>query len=94
MVSVDGTKIDANASKHKSVRYERAKVLRAKLEADFAELMSRAEAGDAADDDDPQALPAEIARREQLKARLEEAIARLESEAEDEAAAGQAAYEE
>jgi transposase len=37
-VSVDGAKIDANASKLRSVRYDRATDLRAKLAADIAEL--------------------------------------------------------
>ena len=93
-VSVDGTKIDANASKHKSVRYDRAKVLREKLAADIAELVAKAESADANGDDDPQALPAEIARRETLKAKLDEAVARLEAEAAADAAAAQPAYEE
>ncbi len=61
-VSIDGTKIDANASKRRSVRYDRAKQLRAKLAADIAALTARAETADA-QDTDPQALPAEIARR-------------------------------
>ncbi len=47
-VSIDGTKIDANASKIRSVRYDRAKELRAKLTADIAELTAQAEAADAA----------------------------------------------
>ncbi len=93
-VSVDGTKIDANASKHKSVRYDRAKALAEKLEADIAELMEKAENADAAGDDDPQALPAEIARRKVLKAKLDVAVARLEAEAKADAAAAQPAYEE
>jgi transposase len=37
-VSIDGTKIDANASKIRSVRYDRAQALRAKLAADIAAL--------------------------------------------------------
>jgi transposase len=93
-VSVDGTKIDANASKHKSVRYDRANVLREKLTADIAELVAKAESADANRDDDPQALPAAIARRETLKAKLDEAVARLEAEAAADAAAAQPAYEE
>jgi transposase len=71
-VSIDGTKIDANASKIRSVRYDRAKQLRAKLAADIADLTARAETADAADHD-PQALPAELARREALKAKLDAA---------------------
>jgi transposase len=76
-VSIDGTKIDANASKIRSLRYDRAQVLRDKLTA-------KAEAADA-EDIDPQALPAEIARREALKEKLDAACARLEAEAKAEA---------
>ena len=55
-VSIDGTKIDANASKIRSVRYDRAQALRTKLAADIAEFIAKAEAADA-EDSDPQALP-------------------------------------
>src|ERR1700712_4670008 len=67
-VSIDGTKIDANASKIRSVRYDRACELRAKLSADIALLITQAETADT-DGQDPQALPAELARRETLKAK-------------------------
>jgi transposase len=80
-VSIDGTKIDASASKIKTVRYDRAKALRAKLAVDIAALTAKAEAADASDEIDPQALPAEIARREVLKAKLDAAVARLEADA-------------
>jgi hypothetical protein len=91
-----GTKIDANASRIRSLRgacpragrrpdpWDRAQALRAKLAADIAALTAKAEAADA-EDIDPQALPAEIARREALKEKLEAARARLEAEAEAEA---------
>lgn len=92
-VSIDGTKIDANASKIKSLRYDRAKALRQKLAADIAELTAKAEAADF-EDHDPQALPAEIARREALKAKLDEACARLEAQAKADAEAETPAYEE
>jgi transposase len=91
-VSIDGTKIDANASKIRSVRYDRAQALRTKLAADIAELTAKAEAADAADED-PQALPAEIARREALKAKLDAACVRLEAEAQAAAAAERPEYE-
>lgn len=94
MVSIDGTKIDANASKIKSVRYDRACVLRSKLAEDIAALTAKAEAADREDAADPQALPAEIARREVLKAKLDEACIRLEAEAQTRAEAEQAGYEE
>ncbi|GCE81992.1 hypothetical protein MSKU9_0133 [Komagataeibacter diospyri] len=59
-VSIDGTKIDANASKYRSIRYDRAKELREKLATDIATLMERAEAADATETDH-QALPDELA---------------------------------
>ena len=86
MVAIDGTKLDANASRIRSVRYDRANALRARLAADIAELTARAEAADAEGQPDPQTLPAEIARREALKARLDAACARLEAQARAEAA--------
>ena len=78
VVSVDGTKIDANASKHRSVRYDRAGELVDQLKLEISELMARAEAADGGADDDPQALPREIARREALRDRLDAARRRLE----------------
>ena len=91
-VSVDGTKIDASASKIRSVRYDRAHELRAKLAADIARLTTQAEAADA-EDHDPQALPAELARRETLRAKLDAACERMEAEAHAEAEAARPAYE-
>ena len=90
-VSIDGTKIEASASKIKSLRYDRAQALRRQLSEDIADLTARAEAADEAD---LQALPQEIARRETLKAKLDEACARLEAEALAKAEAGEADYEE
>jgi len=86
-VAIDGTRLDANASKIRSVRYDRAQELRAKLVADIADLTARAEAADA------EALPAEIARREALKAKLDAACARLEAQARAEAEAARPEYE-
>ncbi len=92
-VSIDGTKIDANASKIRSVRYDRAQALREKLATDIAKLTAAAEAADATDKD-PQALPEEIARREVLKAKLDAACARLEAEAKAAAEAERPGYAE
>ena len=90
LVAIDGTKIDANASKIRSVRYDRAQALRQKLAEDIAALTAQAETADAADAPDPQALPEQIARRERLKAQLDAACARLEAEAQREAEAARA----
>ena len=81
MVSVDGTKIDANASKIKSLRYDRIQALRAQLEADIKDLVARAEGADASDETDGQTLPEEIARREVLKEKLDAAAERLKAAA-------------
>ena len=91
-VSIDGTKIDADASKIRSVRYDRAQALREKLAADIAALTTKAEAGDA-EDEDAQALPREIARRAALHEKLDAACARLEAEAKARAEAERPEYE-
>jgi len=94
MVSIDGTKIDADASKIRSVRYDRAATLRARLDQDIADLMAQAEAADAEDAPDPPALPKEIARRRALRDKLDAACARLEAEAKARAEEERPAYEE
>ena len=49
-VALDGTKIKANASKHKAMSYERMEKRAAELEAEVAKWLSAAEAADAAED--------------------------------------------
>ena len=93
LVSVDGSKFKANASKHRSVTYERAGALIAQLEGEIAALLSRAEAADVAGEDDPQALPKEIARHEALRDKLDAARRRLEAQAQTRAAAEREAFE-
>ena len=80
-VSVDGTKIDANASKRNSIRYDRAEALREQRRLEIGELLERAEAADTEDLPDPQRLPEELSRREKLKAKLDRARAELERRA-------------
>lgn len=94
IVSVDGTKVDANASKHRSVRYDRAKALVEQLRADIDELLERAEQADQAEGTDGQSLPDELKRREALAAQLDAACDRLEAQAKARAASQQAAYED
>ena len=94
MVSVDGTKVDANASKHRSVRYDRAKALVGQLRLDIAKLMERAErADDEQEEKDPQSLPEELRRREVLAAKLAEACVRLEAGAKARAESEREGYE-
>ena len=92
-VSVDGTKLKASASKHRSVTYERAGELAAQLELEIAELLRQAEAADREAVADPEALPQEIARREELQRQLLAARERLEAQARAKAEAEQAEYE-
>jgi transposase len=91
-VSLDGTHIRASASKDKNVTYERAQQLRTQLRQDVNALLEQAERADQKDED-PQALPKEIARREKLLAKMDAACARLEQRAKKRAAAERADYE-
>ena len=93
MVSVDGTKLDANANKHRSVRYDRARELVDQLKLDVDELISKAEQADGSGGEDPQALPKEIARREVLREKLDAACKRLEAQAKARAEKERVEYE-
>ena len=86
-VSVDGTHLDANASKSKNVRYDRAVELEKQLRLDIEELVRKAEAADADETADGQTLPEELSRRERLLEKMREAQARLRARAEAQAAA-------
>jgi hypothetical protein len=92
-VSVDGTQLRANASKHKNVTYERAGELIGQLEQEVSELLEQAEAADEAEEVDGQKLPEEIGRREALKEKLEKARRRLEQKARKKAESERAEYE-
>jgi len=80
-VSLDGTKVHANASKHKALSYGHACKLQAQLEAEVAELFAQAEATDQADTPDGMDIPAELAiRQDRIKA-IKEAKAEIERRA-------------
>ena len=93
VVSVDGSKFKASASKHRAVTYERAGELVDQLKLEIVDLMGRAEAADGCGEEDPQALPKEIARREALRDQLDAARRRLEARAKARAEAERADYE-
>jgi len=90
-VSLDGTKIKANASKHKAMSYKRMKEEEARLEAEVKELLEKAEAIDKAEDreygEDKRGdeIPEELAFREKRLAKIREAKIALEVEAKHEA---------
>lgn len=90
-VSLDGTKIKANASKHKAMSYKRMKEEEARLEAEVQDLLRKAQAVDEEEDctygknrrgDE---LPKELAFRESRLKKIREARAALEAEARMEA---------
>jgi len=90
-VSIDGTKMKANASKHKAMSYKRMKEAEARLEVEVAELLRKAEAVDEEEDHRygrnkrGDELPKELAFRENRLKKIREARAALEAEARAEA---------
>ena len=83
-VAIDGTKIKANASRHKAMSYERMQQAEAELKAQIEALLERAKTADAAEADEPEVdIPAEIERRaDRLKA-ITEARERIEKRQRD-----------
>jgi transposase/IS5 family transposase len=90
-VSLDGTKVHANASRHKAMSYGHARKLQAKLKAEVAQLMKRAEAANGRDLPEGLNLPAELSRREQRLAAIAAAKAKIEARVKAEAEAAHAA---
>src|SRR4051812_40531627 len=91
-IALDGTKIKANASRHKAMSYDRMPQEEARLKEEIAKLLAEAEAADATEDaahgpgrrgDE---LPQELARRQSRLAKIQEAKALLEERARVEAA--------
>jgi hypothetical protein len=78
-ISVDGTKIKADAGKHKAVSYEYAKKQLEVLEGEVKELMAKAEEADSKPLEEGMTIPEEIGRRqERLEAAKREIEARYE----------------
>ena len=86
-VALDGTKVQANASKHKAMSHERMLKAEAQLEKEIRELMRRAELLDAQEDKKygkgnlGSDLPEELRRREDRLKKIREARQALEAEA-------------
>ena len=79
-IAVDGTKVKANASRHKAMSYARMQQAEAELKAQIAALLERARVTDAAEAKEPEHdLPAEISRREARLAAIGAAKGRLEA---------------
>jgi transposase len=90
-VAVDGTKVKANASKHKAMSYARMSEREAALKQQVAELLARAQAVDEAEDAEYGAdrrgdeLPEELQRAEGRLAKILAAKAALEAQAREQA---------
>ena len=85
-VALDGTKVKANASKHKSMSYKRLGEKEVQLKREVAEWFKRAEAIDASEDRQernaaPSDMPEWVANKQARIQRIREAKAALEAEA-------------
>ena len=86
-VSIDGTRIQANASKHKAMSYGRMAEAEAELSEEIKEMLSRAEAADEAEDlahgvdGGSGMLPEHLATKRQRRERIKEHMAALEAQA-------------
>ena len=92
-VSLDGSKIHADASKSKAISYKRLLAIEAYLQAEVNELFILAEAADGGQLPAEMSIPDEIERRQQQLARLAEAKQVLEARAQARYQAEMADYE-
>jgi len=99
-VSLDGTKVKGNASKHKAMSYGRMKEKQQQLKEEVQQLLAQAEAVDAEEDEREgrdrrgDELPAELQRRESRIAKIKQAKRALEQRAGERAAAESKSAEE
>ena len=95
-VSLDGSKVKANASKHKAMSYKRMCETEERLQREVEQLLAAAAAADERESGEPgvgEELPEELRRREERLAKIREAKAVLEQDARDKAAARKLARE-
>ena len=82
-VCLDGTKIQANASRHSALSHGHIEKLETQLQAEVQELLALAEKTDQADVPDGIDLPAEIRRREDRLAAMADAKTKIAARAEE-----------
>lgn len=92
-VSLDGTKIKANASRHTALSYEYATRLEERLKREVDELMRRAEEADVRDDAEHIDIPEELLIRERRLEAIAEAKAKIEQRAQQRYAHESAEYD-
>jgi transposase/IS5 family transposase len=92
-VSLDGTKIHANASRHSALSYGHAEKIEARLKAEVQELIKLAEDADKTAIPDGMKLPEEIKRREDRLVAIAQAKAKIEARAKERFEQEQAEYQ-
>jgi transposase len=92
-VSLDGTKIKANASKHRALSWKYACQLEAQLKAEVEALLRQAEEADCRDLPEGLDIPAELTRRENRLSAIGRAKAEIERRAAERHGEEQAEYE-
>jgi transposase len=92
-VSIDGTKVKANASKHHALSYAHATKLERRIKNEIDRLLKMAEKADASDVPDGLSIPEELARREARLRAIAEAKERIRAREQERIAAEQAAYD-
>jgi transposase len=86
-IALDGTKVKANASRHKAMSYERMQEEEKRLQEEIAGMLAEAQAADDAEDArhgpdrHGDELPEELARRQSRLAKIQQAKAALEERA-------------
>jgi transposase len=92
-VSLDGTKVHANASRHSALSYGHAEQIEVQLKAEVQELLALAEQADQTGVADGMSLPEELQRRQDRLAAITQAKAKIEARAQERFAREQADYE-
>ncbi|GLU57474.1 transposase [Dyadobacter frigoris] len=80
-VYLDGTKIQANASKHRAMSYEYMKRLEERLESEISKLLAIASSTDETEKPEKMDVPAELKRREDRLEKIKQAKAAVEARA-------------
>ena len=92
-VSLDGTRIKANASKHRALSFDYAKKLEQQLQAEVEELMRLAEKADTEKISDGMDIPEELSRRQDRLVAIAKAKEIIEQRAAERYAQEQQEYE-
>jgi transposase len=92
-ISLDGTKIKANASKHKALSWDHACKLGKQIQAEVEDLLRQAEESDKEDLPDGMSIPDELARREKRLETIAKAKAEIQLRASERYAKEKDAYD-